>query len=101
MSSVSSCLCCPCFMFKGEAAERNFGGELNLAKRAAGNRALGRRGENWAAGRWATEGQQRGGRKYLQTKVMKFASFIQERDVWRWMKVEAAQPLDTQLRLHV
>lgn len=47
------------------------------------------------------DGQQRGGRKYLQTKVMKFASFIQERDVWRWMKVEAAQPLDTQLRLHV
>lgn len=58
MSSDSSCLCCPCFMFKGEAAERNFGGELNLAKRAAGNGALGRRGENWAAGRWATEGRQ-------------------------------------------
>lgn len=33
-------------MFKGEAAERNFSGELNLAKKVAGNQALGRRGEN-------------------------------------------------------
>lgn len=43
MSSDSSCLCCPCFMFKCEAAERNFGGELNLAKRAAGNPSFGKK----------------------------------------------------------
>lgn len=45
-------------MFKGETAERNFSGELNLAKKVAGNQVLGRRGENCAAGRWATEGRQ-------------------------------------------
>lgn len=38
--------CLPLPVLKGEAAERNFRGELNLAKRVAQNQALGRQEEN-------------------------------------------------------
>lgn len=81
-SSVFHCLCCPCFMFKGEAAERNFSGELNLAKKVAWNQALGRRGENCAAGRWATEGRQEISAN--KSNEVWFVSMV-KKCVWRWI----------------
>lgn len=59
--------CLPLPVLKGEAAERNFRGELNLAKRVAQNQALGRRGKLLQA-----DGQQREDRNHLQTKVKEF-----------------------------
>lgn len=81
-TSVFCCLCCPCFVFEDEAAKRNFSGGLNPAKKVAWNQALGRRGENCSAGRWATEGRQE---IYAnKNNEVWFVSMVQK-CVWRWV----------------